>query len=479
MMRTLILSLYLLLSCCIKAEQPNVQWCLDNYPNRHNYPEQGEPYGPTVDFMQELAKRAEFNLTFSPNTPFARCLKLMQEGKTDLMTSLNYSDERNSFMHLIPYDHARAERLYIHHQHKDIIDMAELSNMTVGIIRGYIYNAELPNLLINHSKNVVEVDTEESAMAMLLYQRLDAVIAPMLTAGNLINNHPRFKDKLKAASLSFPFNKNTYVNIALSRNSPHARLLERIQHEILQMEQQGLIKHYYKNVRQMNQPVLQWCLDHLPPRHIYQPGMTEPTGPMVTMMRELAKHSGFELSFSVPTPAKRCLQQLIEGKTDIVTGVVDTSERQQHLLMAPFDIARTESWFVRKSQQPKGESAIHTVALLKDKPYRSTLTAELAQKNIRLLFVNNAEHALTSLFLEEVDAIIGPEHVISHAIASQPRFKNSLVLLNTPADTRAQSANLAMSRTGTHALLFDTISSELTRMMADGKTRFYTTPAQQ
>jgi len=36
-----------------------------------------------------------------------------------------------------------------------------------------------------------------------------------------------------------------------------------------------------------------------------------------------------------------------------------------------------------------------------------------------------------------------------------------------------------MSRTGTHALLFDTISSELTRMMADGKTRFYPTPAQQ
>ena len=162
MSRGLALCILLALSTSAWADdQPVLQWCLDNYPNRHNYPPQGEPYGPTVDLMRELARRSGFALTFSPNTPFARCLKLMRDGKTDLMIRLNYSDERHDYMHLIPYVRAaRAEHLYLLNQHSDISEFAQLNRLTIGVIRGYIYNAELPNLLIKNSKTVVEIDTE-------------------------------------------------------------------------------------------------------------------------------------------------------------------------------------------------------------------------------------------------------------------------------------------------------------------------------
>ncbi|MBZ9611576.1 substrate-binding periplasmic protein [Rheinheimera maricola] len=250
----LVLSCLLLLSAPLQAEeQPVLQWCLDNYPNRHNYPPQGEPYGPTVDLMRELARRSGFVLTFSPNTPFARCLKLMHDGSTDLMIRLNYSDERNSYMHLIPYvQAARAEYLYLLEQHKDIRNMAQLRGLTIGVIRGYIYNAELPNLLIQNSKNVVEIDTEDSAMTMLLYQRVDAVIAPMQTTEHVINSNPKFKDSIKIASLIFPFQHNMYVHIGLSRKSRHAALLPQIQDAINSMEQDGLIQHYYQQDAAVN-----------------------------------------------------------------------------------------------------------------------------------------------------------------------------------------------------------------------------------
>lgn len=230
------------------AELPVLQWCLDNYPNRHNYPATGEPYGPTVDLMRELAQRSGFVLSFSQNTPFARCLKLMQTGETDLMIRLNYSDERNSYMHLIPYVRAaRAEHLYLLQQHRNIHDIAELNGLTIGVIRGYIYNAELANLLIKSSKTVVEIDTEASAMAMLLHKRIDAVIAPMQTTEHLINSNPKFKDKIKVASLMFPFEHNMYVHIGLSRKSRHLALLPRIRQAVDSMEQDGLIQHFYQN----------------------------------------------------------------------------------------------------------------------------------------------------------------------------------------------------------------------------------------
>ncbi|HEX5792988.1 MAG TPA: transporter substrate-binding domain-containing protein [Rheinheimera sp.] len=220
------------------------------------------------------------------------------------------------------------------------------------------------------------------------------------------------------------------------------------------------------------QPTLQWCLDHFPPRHIYQPGMTEPSGPMVDMMHELARRSGFTLSFSVPTPTERCLKYLTAGKTDMVTGVVSTPERAQQLLLAPFDIARTESWFVRSDQQQAEKTAIRRVALLKSKVYRATLASELQQKGFNVLWLENTEQALAALLLNETDAVIGPEHRLGYAIATQPRYKDKLVLLNTGA-APVTYANLAMAANGPHAELFNSISNELTLMMTEGKTRFY------
>lgn len=239
-----------LLICPLASSQPLpvLQWCLDNYPNRHNYPEQGQPYGPTVELMRELAKRSGFELRFSPNTPFSRCLKLMENGQTDLMIRLNYSEERNRYMHLIPYvKAARAEYLYLLEQRKDISSMAELNRLTIGVIRGYVYNSELANQLIQQSNNIVKIDTETIAMTMLLYQRVDAVISPMLSTEHIINSNPKFKNSIKVASMAFPYQTKPDVHLGLSRKSPQVHLLPKIEHALQEMVEQGLIDQYYQH----------------------------------------------------------------------------------------------------------------------------------------------------------------------------------------------------------------------------------------
>jgi polar amino acid transport system substrate-binding protein len=254
LLQTLLAISVLLFSNEVKLEQaeasetlPVLQWCLDNYPNRHNYPPTGQPYGPTVDLMQELARRSGFKLAFSQNTPFARCLKLMHDGKTDLMIRLNYSDERNSYMHLIPHMRAaRAEHLYIRQAQKDITDIAELNGLIIGVIRGYTYNSAALNLLKQNRKNIIEIETEETAIAMLYYRRIDVLIAPAQEMGQLIGSTLMLKDVIKEASLSFSLTHTDQIHIALSRNSPHAGLVKQLQTAVEQMAREGVLQQYYQ-----------------------------------------------------------------------------------------------------------------------------------------------------------------------------------------------------------------------------------------
>ena len=68
----------------VLAAAPELEWCLDHFPPRHSYLPGQQPKGPMVDMMQKLATQSGFTLKFTPPTPVARCLKLMQQGKTDL-----------------------------------------------------------------------------------------------------------------------------------------------------------------------------------------------------------------------------------------------------------------------------------------------------------------------------------------------------------------------------------------------------------
>ena len=76
--------------------KPTLQWCLHHLPPRHSYLPGKTPSGPMVDMMQELATASGFTLTFSPPTPTSRCLKLLEQGKTDLMMGLVFTEARNA-----------------------------------------------------------------------------------------------------------------------------------------------------------------------------------------------------------------------------------------------------------------------------------------------------------------------------------------------------------------------------------------------
>lgn len=220
-------------------------WCLDHFPRFHHYEDVDEPYGSSVDVMKELAKRAGFQLVFTPRTHTSRCLKLMEEGKVDLMSNLKYSAERDSFMHMLPYNENVAESLFLLRDDKrEISGASALKQLTLVKIRGYLYSPALMQFFDSNSRHLVSVDTIESGLEMVLRGRVDGLIAPTVSTTDAVNSAASFAHRFRSQPLRLD-ESNNYIHIGFSRLSPHQQLLPVIKEKIAQMRKDGSITRLY------------------------------------------------------------------------------------------------------------------------------------------------------------------------------------------------------------------------------------------
>ncbi|SEA11178.1 substrate-binding periplasmic protein [Alkalimonas amylolytica] len=245
MLRNLLFTLLLLLhafapSTAQSAAKPQLEWCLDDLPSYHAYPAEGMPYGPTVDFMLELARRAGFELTFSPNTPFARCLRLMEQGEVDLMVRLNTSEQREKVMYMLPYALARPEVLIIRQQQQDITSIAELNRLHLMVVRGYTYNHQTLNVIAGHPHSTV-IDSVETGLKMLQMHRADAMVTTEEYALNWFSRIPEYQQQFTLASLTFESREPLYIHVALSKTSVHSHLVPMLQQAIAAMIADGTL----------------------------------------------------------------------------------------------------------------------------------------------------------------------------------------------------------------------------------------------
>ena len=223
------------------VELPELEWCLDDYPGRHNYPAQGQPHGPTVDFMLELARKAGIRIRFSPNTPFARCLVLMANGQTDLMIRLNSDIECEKYMFMIPVEKAAPEVLLIHKNSADIQNIEELHRLNLIVVRGYTYNSNTINVIAHHPRSII-VDSIDVGLKMLLRDRGDAVVTTVEIASMRTESNPDYRQQFKLASLRFSAPEPRFIHLALSKASPHAHLKDRLENAVALMIADGLME---------------------------------------------------------------------------------------------------------------------------------------------------------------------------------------------------------------------------------------------
>ncbi len=225
---------------------PELVWCLDHFPRFHHYEDVAEPYGPSVDLMQELASRAGFKLVFTPQTPGARCLRLMAEGKVDLMSNLKYSAERKANMFLLPYNKTVPESLFIRENDRRIIETeAQLQQLTLVSIRSYLYSPAMMALLQQRQRHIVEVDSIEAGLELVLRGRVDGLVAPTVSTSDAINNISSYGNKFRTANIDFSRGQASYIHIGLSRQSPHAALEPVLRRHLGDMIADGTVERLY------------------------------------------------------------------------------------------------------------------------------------------------------------------------------------------------------------------------------------------
>jgi ABC-type amino acid transport substrate-binding protein len=227
------------------AEPPQLIWCLDHFPHFHEYDQTDTPSGPSVDIMQELARRAGFTLHVTPRTSLARCLRLMQQGKADLMSNLRYSEERSTFMTLLPYFNNVAESLFIRITDKRLIDSkVQLSSLTLATLRHFLYNPATMALIEEQSRHITQVDSIELALEMLLRQRIDGLVAPTISTTEAINTTSSYQQRFKIAPLDFSAKAPNNLHIAIAKNSKHAALEPLLRQHLQAMLADGSVQRF-------------------------------------------------------------------------------------------------------------------------------------------------------------------------------------------------------------------------------------------
>lgn len=225
---------------------PQLTWCINHFPRWHEFPDNGEPFGPSVDFMQEVAKRAGFELVISENTPIARCLRMMQLGQVDLMSNLNYSTEREEFMRMIPIVEDDPESFWLRCNSAFANDPnSQLENMRLITLRGSSRKPGVADVLNNLSRPILMTESWEKAFEMVRLGRADAVIAPTASAYSVVEADRRFQRALCPVVFEHDAATPDLIHLGFSRRSEHGHLYPKIKTAVDSMRDDGLLDRLF------------------------------------------------------------------------------------------------------------------------------------------------------------------------------------------------------------------------------------------
>jgi polar amino acid transport system substrate-binding protein len=196
--------------------------------------------GIDVDIVQELARRMALDVRFV-SCPWVRCLRLLQDGKVDLLSSAYKKPEREVFLDYLenPYLDSLKIAFYYKNDKKYSIekyeDLYEFKN--IGVLRNASYFDRFDK---DDRLSKFEVTTQDRLFPMLMHERLD-LIAGYVPTENYRLIAEGYKGKIQKST--YEVSGEDAVYLALSKKSALRNRLSEFNMTINALIREGFVKN--------------------------------------------------------------------------------------------------------------------------------------------------------------------------------------------------------------------------------------------
>ena len=229
---------------------------LDNYPPFQILPENGSPpYGEVISILKAIVDNVnqkngyDLRLVFTKDTPFKRCLGMMQSGKADLIGGILDKDDRKGYMHLLKYK-LNSNKMFLlrKDEPKDFQTLEDLSGYSVGTVLGYSYFKEFdanPKIKKDLARNLL------LSLEKLKNKRFDVVICSEAEWEALKENNLKLASNFKPATLKYSWPNPVHIGISKKSWLGRSNYLQAFEKSVQEMynnkEFLKIIDHFYQS----------------------------------------------------------------------------------------------------------------------------------------------------------------------------------------------------------------------------------------
>jgi len=215
------------------------QWHPIAYSNEDNTRALGIAY----DVTQELASALNLPVTFNVKMPWARAMKMLDEGEIDMMAGVYWTEQRKeNYLFTIPVTNDTLNIFVKRGKEFDYQEFKDLKGKRLDLIRGTSLGNKFDQYIKDHLE-VSEMNTFSQQMARLNVGRTDIVVLDPFTAASVLKE---LKLNKEIVMLDTPVTVNP-VHLIFSKKSPCIKHLDVMNSLIEDMQESGKLSAIRKN----------------------------------------------------------------------------------------------------------------------------------------------------------------------------------------------------------------------------------------
>ncbi len=305
------------------ASDHRAEVAFDDYPPYHYWID-GSPVGLNIDLINEVYARIGLRPHYV-RRPWKRSLQEIESGEVGALCAGMKTPSREKFAYY-PSRHLSLETNWVislADSGLNVVALDDLKNLTVGVVTGYSYGPSFDSMegVRKHERR-----NEKSLIELLMNKRIDVIVGCDLVIDHfakILGVQDRLKYQLKLSSdpLYLIFSRAVPGNDQMSESVSKA-----LSTMVVDGSYQKIMRRYSG---MLMMPTYSIASDYWPPFR-----MKGANGGFVGIDKDLMEEIGKRLGMKFVwhhKPWARCLTDMRDGLTDVMTGIAYTEERNAYI----------------------------------------------------------------------------------------------------------------------------------------------------